>query len=476
MSQRSGAIRCLLLVLVSGFAVHAFSDTSEFTINDDIALNNAVSQARTEFLSGKPFTRLDAALLIPNGDGTWRRGSYNPTTLAYPASCVKLAYLAAAMYWCRTNGHPYTYLDSSVRPMIEVSDNYATGLVVDAITGAPNLPSVTSSSDPAFLPWYNKRLYTENYLSGRGLLENQTIINKTYPTNSGSSPVGAESVVINSYRGGNRMQPKVSASLMLEIVKGKIEPGANAYMTGLLSHDKWGDNSCFGFGVPPGSVYYNKVGVAYDTVEDIAYVRLPNGREFVLAAYSNAYVAPYTNDPLPHDISVLGMFCEAVIEKTGLDVGNPPKLKVDNTSATFSLIGTWSVASASADKYGADYRYKSGGTGAASATWNLNVPETGYYEVCVLYPQGTNRATDAPFTVNHAGGSTLVRVNQQRVGGRWFRLGNFNFTAGTGSVVLTDAISDGSKIVVADAVKATKWPGGANVEQWADYEPTSEGR
>jgi protein phosphatase methylesterase 1 len=459
---------------MSAATIHA--DTYEFTIIDDAALNSAIAQARSEFLSGKPFTRLDATLLIPDGSGAWRRGSYNPNTLAYPASCVKLPYLAAAMYWCRTNGHPYTYLDASVRPMIEVSDNYATGQVVDIITGAPNLPSVTSSSDPAFLPWYNKRLYTENYLAGRGLLENQTIINKTYPTNSGSSPTGAEAVVSGSYRGGNRMQPKVSASLMLEIVKAKIEPGANAYMTGLLSHDKWGDNSCFGFGLPPGSIYYNKVGVAYDTVEDIAYVRLPNGRELVLAAYSNAYVAPYVNDPLPHDISILGMFCEAVIEKIGLDVGNPPKLKVDNTSATFSLTGSWATASASADKYGSDYRYKSGGTGSASATWNLNVPQTGTYEVCVLYPQGSNRATDAPFTVNHNGGSTLVRINQQQVGGRWVRLGDFNFTAGTGSVVLTDAISNSSRIVVADAVKATKWPGGAGVEDWAAHELTPDDR
>ncbi|MCX7626006.1 MAG: fibronectin type III domain-containing protein [Candidatus Sumerlaeaceae bacterium] len=439
----------------------AFADTQAFTITEDPALSSAIADARAAFLAMRAqnqpaFNRLDVVILVPNPDGTWRRGSYNPETIAYPASTVKLAYLAAAMYWCRTNGKPYTYLDADVRPMIAVSDNYATGRVVDTITGAPNDSSIRKVDD-AFLAWYAKRLYTENYLNPRGLLENQTILHKTYPTNSGSSPSGAEQVAID-YRGGNRMQPKCAASLMLEIIEGAIEPGANAYMRELLTHERWQGDSVFGFGLPPGTVYENKLGVAYDTLEDIAHIVLPNGKRFILAAYSNAYSGSEPSQPYPYDSSILGVFCEKLIERLGYDVGCPPKLKIDDGGAGFSVVGSWTTGSAQAEKYGATYRYKGKGDGTSKAIWALNVPETGRYEVCVWYPEGTNRATDAPFKVVHANGATTIKVNQQKTGGRWFRLGDFDFVAGQGSVELSDAIADSAQIVVADAVKAVKWP------------------
>ncbi len=437
----------------------AVADTSAFTITDDPALNTAVAQARSAFLAVKPYvTRLDVTLLVSNGDGTWRRGSYNPETIAYPASCVKLAYLASAMYWSRTHGHAYTYLDSSVRPMIEVSSNEQTGVVVDAITGAPNYS--TSSQDAAFFTWYAKRQYTENFLSARGLLDNQTILHKTYPSNSGSSPTGAESVAIN-YRGGNRMQPRASASLMLEIVKGAIEPDATAYMRELLCHDRWGSDSELGFGLPPGTIYENKLGLAYDTLEDIAYVILPNGQEFILAAFSNGFVSPETNNPLPYDASLLGMFCETLIEHLGLDAGCPPKLKLDNDTSAATFSGPWSLATDQTvdyDMFGPNYRYiSSDTTGSYSVTWTLNPPEEGLYEVCVWYPQKTS-GTSVTFTVQHKNGSSAVAVDQRYSGGRWVRLGDYFFNAGQGTVTLTNRASTAGKTVLADAVKITRWP------------------
>jgi hypothetical protein len=459
---------CLLIAAAAALPLCARADTAEFTIADDAAMNAIVAQARTDYLATKPFTRLDFAIVVPKGDGTWLRGSFNPATISYPASCVKLAYLAAAMVWCRTNSHPYTYLDASVRPMIEVSSNYDTGVVVDAITGAPNLPSVTSSADAAFAPWYAKRLCTENYLSGRGLLENQTILNKTYPTNSGSSPAGAEAVVVNTTRGGNRMQARCAASLMMEIAKGRIEPGATTYMTGLLAHDRWGDNTSVGPGVPPGSVFHNKIGVAYDTLEDIVHVVMPNGKEFFLAAFSNAYVSPYTSNPYPYDANCLGEFCELLVERLGLDAGNPPKLVMENGAAGFTTSGAWTTGTSATNKHGASYAYKTA-DGTGSATWNLAVPVAGRYEVCVWYPQGTNRATDARFTVTHAGGSATVQVNQQQNGGLWVRLGDYQFAAGGGTVTLAATSSNATRIVVADAIRAWMWPDLSAVTEWQGY-------
>jgi len=453
--RKAQACSMLGTVLLASLHGAAVADTSAFTITDDATLNSIVSQARTEFLATRPFTqfnRLNCTLLVPNTNGTWRRGSYGQTTLSYPASTVKLGYLAAAMYWCRINGRTYNSLDSSVGPMIRVSDNYQTGVVVDTITGQPNIAGVTSTADSRYAPFYNKRLFTENYLNGRGLLETMTAMHKTYPTNNPYE--GAEVVAINT-RGGNRWNPKLAASLMLEINRGAIESGANSYMRGLLTQNRFSGYGPLGWGLPPGTTYEAKIGNAYDDLNDIAYIKLPNGKEMILAVYSNGYYGEQAW-AAPYDTSGLGMFAEILIDKLGYQAGNPARLIKDNTAATY--LGSWSTGTGARDKYGADYRFNTGGTGADKATWNLAVPETGLYEVCVLYSQGTNRATDAPYTVNHAGGATLVRVNQQRAGGRWIRLGDFNFNAGTGSVVLTDAIANASQVVMADAVKVTKHP------------------
>lgn len=455
MSLRS--LACFLLALA---AAPLLADTTTFTITDDAALNASVAAARSAFISYRSqqdtaLSTLNVCVLLPNGDGTWKRGSYNPTTIIYPASCVKLAYLASSMYWCRTNGHPYDFLESCVGPMIRVSDNVQTGVVVDTITGQPNISDVTSTADSRFLPWYNKREYTENFLATHGLVENQVLCNKTYPTNSGSGPAGAEAVSINTYRGGNRMQPKCAASLMLEIQKGAIEPDALPYMQGLLTHDRWGSQTVLGQGVPPGSVMYNKYGNAYNNLNDIMYVKLPNNREMIVAVFSDAFSGVETSNPSPYNVSSLGLFMEMLIEQLGLNTGNPPTVKVDNTSAVFA--GSWTTGSSTPDRYQADYR-SAPGSAANTATWNLNVPKAGKYEVCVWYPQGANRATDVPFTVNYSGGSQTIKVNQQNKGGRWVRLGDFQFEAGGGSVVLTGAVSDSTKLVLADGVKATMWP------------------
>ena len=52
--------------------------------------------------------------------------------------------------------------------------------------------------------------------------------------------------------------------------------------------------------------------------------------------------------------------------------------------------------------------------------------------------------------MNHAGGSTVVPVNQQNAGGEWVSLGVFDFDAGSASVILSDN-ADG--VVIADAIK-----------------------
>lgn len=437
-----------------------YPDTGAFKIVDDPQISAILTKVRSDFLLKHPYmSRLDSTILIPGENGTWRRGSHNPEVIAYPASCVKLAYLASAMYWCRINGHHFNYLEINIRPMIVHSDNLATGKVLDAITGAPNYK--TSVPDQQFKDWYQKRLFTEKYLKARGLLENQTVMHKTYPGNSGESPYGAEKVALD-FRDGNRMQPKCSASLMLEIVKGAIEPEANEYMRKFLRSERWDRNSEFGFGLPPGSIYENKYGQAYNTLEDIAYIMLPNGREFILSAFSNGYVEPEKSNPSPYNVSLLGGYCEMLIEALQLDHGCPPKIKIDNSDQNVTISGEWSIGSdlkTDYDMYGSNYLYTTADNeGSKSIIWHLKVPSPGLYEVCVWHPQKKSEGI-VSYTVYHATGTKKIDVNQMVCGGRWRRLGDFEFKFGEGAVILTNqGRSTPNQVITADAVKITKWP------------------
>jgi hypothetical protein len=126
----------------------------------------------------------------------------------------------------------------------------------------------------------------------------------------------------------------------------------------------------------------------------------------------------------------------------------------DNGSSGFSTVsGTWNAGTTVTGYQGANYLTHAAGTGTSSARWQTDVPTTGTYDVSVWYTDNANRADNAPYTVTDAGGSTLVRVNQQANGGRWVSLGKYSFTAGSKAVVqLSD---DANGYVVADAVRIT---------------------
>ena len=131
---------------------------------------------------------------------------------------------------------------------------------------------------------------------------------------------------------------------------------------------------------------------------------------------------------------------------------NPFDVVVDNSSASFSCSANWSTGSSSTDKYGADYRYRSTAAVSDPATWTVNVPVAGNYDVYAWWPQGSNRSTTAPYMVYYNGGNVSVPQNQQANGGKWNKLGRWNFVAGNNSIKLSCWTTTGF-IVVADAVR-----------------------
>lgn len=130
---------------------------------------------------------------------------------------------------------------------------------------------------------------------------------------------------------------------------------------------------------------------------------------------------------------------------------------VDNDELGYeNVAGTWSAGTSSPGYRGGNYRTAPAGTGERSVRWRLVVPRDGDYEVQASHTAHENRASNAPFTITHAGGTSVVRVDQRVAGtteprgGSWVSLGTFSLAEGITTIGLTN---DADGYVVADAVR-----------------------
>ena len=129
---------------------------------------------------------------------------------------------------------------------------------------------------------------------------------------------------------------------------------------------------------------------------------------------------------------------------------------LDNTNSEVTFVGDWQTGTSSVDKYLADYRFASALAGGTSnVTYRPAIGLPGYYNVFIWYPQGSNRATNAPWTVVYDGGSTNVAVDQTVNGGNWRLLATaLPFQTGTnGYVRLSNDTGYSGKVVMADGVR-----------------------
>lgn len=291
------------------------------------------------------------------------------------------------------------------------------------------------------------------------------IQSKTYPTNSGQKPTGAENVLRLTV-GMNTMKPKCAAALMAEVSGGYLHPDAQKYMLHMLRHERY-SFSTIGMGTPPGTIMHNKIGVAYDTLEEIAHLILPGGTELVLAIYTNGY------EPMEPNTDNLSWLAQLIIENLPKDV-NPHAAHVGVSSAhqakTFG--NGWKFENSLPDRYGANYLIHSGGAGAyavfpigqtlkGSAESSTRVTEsdseTGssseLFEVSVFSPE-SSKFGKVDYTVSHKYGVTTVTLDQRVNGGRMVKLGDFNLSPES----FVNVSSSSTAPFVVDTVQAYPWP------------------
>jgi protein phosphatase methylesterase 1 len=432
---------------------------TNITIIDDKDVDAAITAVSEEFLAkqGSPkFNRLAATIMIKKsvaGKPVWMRGSVHPTEIAYPASCVKMTYMLAAIRWCKEQGKPASCLDRHVRPMITISSNLATGFVVDVITNTTNIDDLTSMDDPRWESWIYKRRYTERLLQKLGLYDNQVVLGKTYPTNSGQMPVGAEKVILDKIS-GNRLQPCCTASLILYIMT-QLPQDEFEYAKTLLNHDINGHDAVTGRGLPAGTLVFNKDGRAYDTLEEISYIMLPNGQDIVLSVFTNGYQRGES------DYYVLGRFAEMLIARLKLNEGGLPTVYGLPEDLECGIGARKHDTDKNAPDAIGKYYYTMRGTQLGRpdyCSWYIPLKEEGLYSVMIWIPSYNGSMGQASVKVTKAHGTGLFSYDQHASIGSWAPVGDFIFGKYARVTITNEGAESEGTTIVANAVRLSKYP------------------
>ncbi|MBN2384649.1 N-acetylmuramoyl-L-alanine amidase [bacterium] len=116
--------------------------------------------------------------------------------------------------------------------------------------------------------------------------------------------------------------------------------------------------------------------------------------------------------------------------------------------------GAW-IQGGSPDCLGGSGQYNyvsTASTPTATATWDFEVEESGYYTTAVRFVAGTTNRTTVRYTTNHAQGSDTVLIDQTTNNCIWQTLGTYVFQAGTLYSIVLDNQATTGKVAIAEAV------------------------
>ena len=261
-------------------------------------LQRVVDEAAREALArfaekGFAEKNLAVTLVDLSERGRPEQASFRGAEPIYPASVVKLFYLAAAHRWAEDGRLAETEeVKRALRDMIVDSSNDATHFVVDALTGVSNGAELPAEELRA---WAERRGAVNRYFAGLGYAVGAGGINVVQkPWCEG--PYGRERQFLGpKFENRNKLTTDATARLLAEIVLGRaVTPARSSQMLELLKRDFAGksedpDDQAHGFtgpALPAGARLWSKAGWTSTTRHDAAYVELPSGRRFVLVTFT----------------------------------------------------------------------------------------------------------------------------------------------------------------------------------------------
>jgi beta-lactamase class A len=241
-----------------------------------------------------------------------QQASFRGNERIYPASVVKLFYLAAAHRWLEDKKIEDTKeLRRALKDMIVDSSNEATQYVVDVITHTTagyELPPKEMEE------WQEKRNAVNRYYSALGYT-NINVNQKTFCEDAyGREQVSRRPDGSNR----NKLTTDATARLLAEIVTGKaVTPARSTQMMELLKRDYSGtskDNDDQGRGFTgialagmEGVRLWSKAGWTSTTRHDAAYLELPGGAKFVLVTFTTDHANEREIIPAVAKVVIEGM-------------------------------------------------------------------------------------------------------------------------------------------------------------------------
>jgi beta-lactamase class A len=223
------------------------------------------------------------------------RASYRGNEQVYPASVVKLFYMAAVHRWLEDGKIQETdEVRRALRDMIVDSGNEPAHYLVDLLTGTTSGPELPPSE---LEDWLHRRNAVNRYFASLGYT-NINVNRKPWC----EGPYGREmqSFKLHAPNHRNWLTTDATARLLTEIATGKaISAQRSAGMMKLLARDPFSADkqtdaqarNFTGIALSPGDRLWSKAGWTSETRHDAAYVELAGGPKFVLVTFSTGHSA-----------------------------------------------------------------------------------------------------------------------------------------------------------------------------------------
>ena len=290
---------CALLMIFMAQMLHA-SAPLELTSNnelDDCAA--AAVRATCEQYADEKLREDELALTILDlrDSANIRSGSFRGDAPTFPASVVKLFYLAAAHQWLEEGKLTDSEeLRRAMRDMIVDSSNDATAMILEALTQAPGGEPLAAEQ---MKQWSDKRNAVNRYFGSIGYtIGGERGINACQKTYC-EGPYGRERIFLgNKYENRNKLTTDATARLLAEIVsRSAVTPQCCDQMMKLLHRDRTArsggaDDQAHGFvakALSPGDKLWSKAGWTSTARHDAAYIETEEGLRAILVIFTTGH-------------------------------------------------------------------------------------------------------------------------------------------------------------------------------------------
>lgn len=251
---------------------------------------------------------------IKRSDNNWVRGGYRSEEQMYPASVVKMFFLAFAAHQLDEGAITLSQeMQRAARDMIVDSNNDATGYMIDKICGTTPGPEISAEELKVF---GEKRSKINKWFESFGYSKINAV-QRTY--NEG--PYGREAQWLGeNYSNRNSLCADACSRLMADIaLNSHWSKEHNGWMKTLLNRANPQDDlenadgqarAYIGRVIPPGTKLYSKAGWVNQQRHDSAWLVMTDGREFAISIFTQkgsnlqlvSYIAAKILSSLGYDV------------------------------------------------------------------------------------------------------------------------------------------------------------------------------